>query len=62
VEATATGNLIAQLIALGELSGLKEGRELVKRSFPINEYTPENKEQWDEAYERLLKIIGANNK
>lgn len=37
-EATAIGNLSAQMMAAGELSDLKEARACVFRSFPIKEY------------------------
>ncbi len=37
VEATATGNLIAQMIAAGEVKDLADGKELIKRSFDIKE-------------------------
>lgn len=37
IEATATGNILAQMIAAGELKGLKAGRELVEKSFDIVE-------------------------
>lgn len=37
-EATAVGNLAAQMIAGGELADLKAARECVFRSFPIAEY------------------------
>ena len=56
IEATSTGNLIAQLIALGELGNLQEGRELVRRSFPAVEYTPVDTAVWDDAYGRFLKL------
>lgn len=58
IEATAAGNLCAQLLALGELSGIKEARALVKRSFPLKEYLPENQEAWSEAFESFRKIVG----
>lgn len=57
VEATATGNIISQLIALGELAGLSEGRELVRRSFPVVEYSPSEAAAWDNAYDYFLKLI-----
>jgi rhamnulokinase len=38
-EATAIGNLMAQMIAAGELKGLAEGREYVARSFLREELT-----------------------
>ena len=36
-EATAIGNLLMQLIATKVVKDVNEGRELVKRSFPVNE-------------------------
>jgi rhamnulokinase len=41
VEASALGNISAQMIAMGELPGLDEARALIRRSFEINEYRPE---------------------
>lgn len=38
-EATAVGNLTAQMITGGELANLTEARECIFRSFPIAEYT-----------------------
>lgn len=42
-EATAIGNLLAQMLAAGEFDGLKPAREAVYRSFAIKEYKPVNK-------------------
>ncbi|HHW00835.1 MAG TPA: rhamnulokinase [Clostridiaceae bacterium] len=58
-EATSTGNLICQLVALGEVADLSQARAVVKESFPTVEYLPEDKERWEEAYDRFLKV--ANN-
>ena len=41
-EATAIGNLMAQMIQQGELEGLKAARACVLASFPIREYGSEN--------------------
>ena len=41
VEATAAGNLLAQLIASGELKDLAESRKLIAASFPLKEYQPQ---------------------
>jgi rhamnulokinase len=60
VEATAIGNLTAQLLALGEVSDLSQGRDLVRRSFPTREYLPKDKDIWDAAYGRFVKIISNN--
>ncbi len=55
-EATATGNILTQLIALKELEDLQQARELVSRSFPKQEYTPENTELWEDAYQRYKEM------
>lgn len=40
MEATAIGNLVAQIIAAGELTNLEEGRACVYASFPVRCYEP----------------------
>lgn len=40
VEATAAGNVLAQLMAAGEIKNLNEGRELIKNSFELKRYYP----------------------
>jgi len=57
VEATATGNLLCQLMALGEVADIREARMLVKKSFPTREYIPSDSAFWDDAYGRFQKII-----
>ena len=37
VEATATGNLISQMLAIGEIGSLSEGKRLIRDSFEIKE-------------------------
>ncbi|WP_333651175.1 rhamnulokinase [Lacrimispora sp.] len=41
-EATAIGNLLAQMLAAGEFKDLKSARERVYRSFAITEYKPDH--------------------
>ena len=59
VEATALGNIAAQLIALGEIKDMWEAREVIANSFEVKTYQPEADKiaAWDEAYERFLKLI-----
>ncbi|MBM7573248.1 rhamnulokinase [Aquibacillus albus] len=38
VEATAIGNIVAQLIALGELKDINEARRMIKQSFDVKKY------------------------
>ena len=51
IEATAIGNILIQMIALGEIDDIENGRLLVRRSFrnEINNYTPVNRNKWIEA-------------
>ncbi|MBR1836480.1 MAG: rhamnulokinase [Kiritimatiellae bacterium] len=53
-EGAATGNAIAQLVGLGDLSGFAEGRDLVRRSVRLSEWAPENPAPWAEAFPRWL--------
>ncbi len=41
VEATAIGNIMAQLMALGEVKDLPEARSIINRSFEVKKYAPE---------------------
>lgn len=56
IEATAIGNLSCQLISLGEVANLGQAREVVRNSFPLEEYVPQDVAEWDAAYEKLLKL------
>lgn len=56
VDATAAGNIMVQLIALGEVKSISEARMIVKRSFPVVEYAPSDCSSWDAAYDRFLNI------
>jgi rhamnulokinase len=40
VEATAIGNIVAQLMALDEITDIKEARTIVKKSFEVKKYLP----------------------
>ena len=57
VEATACGNLLMQLVALGEIATLDEGRRIVRRSFEPERYGPIDRAGWDEAYAKLLATM-----
>jgi rhamnulokinase len=52
-EATAAGNILVQAMGDGVLSGLKEAREVVKRSFDVTRLEPRSTEGWDAAYEKF---------
>ena len=56
VEATSTGNAAVQLMALGKVRDLTEARQIVKNSFPVKTYEPEDADAWNAAYESFKKI------
>jgi rhamnulokinase len=59
VEATAIGNMLVTAIALGDVKDLAQGRELVRASFDVKRYEPENPAAWDEAYGRYKQLPAA---
>jgi rhamnulokinase/L-fuculokinase len=56
VEATAIGNIAMQAISSGELKDIYEARDIIRNSFEIKVYEPENNDAWNEAYQRFLNI------
>ncbi len=57
VEATALGNALVQMMALGEVSTMDEARALIRQSFALREYLPRDTERWDEAYARFQTLL-----
>jgi rhamnulokinase len=57
VEATAIGNVLVQAIGLGLLGSLAESRDVVRRSFEVVAYEPQNPEQWQAPYQRFLGYL-----
>lgn len=58
-EATAVGNVMSQLKALGAYHSKEEKCEILANSFGTKEYLPENQEAWQEAYDRFCRLIKA---
>lgn len=56
LEGAATGNILVQMLAAGEIGSLEEGRELVRSSSDLSYYEPRNPASWDEMEERWKKI------
>lgn len=53
IEATAIGNLLMQMLAVGDISSLTEGREVVRRSFPTQTFEAQDVSAWEDAYARF---------
>jgi rhamnulokinase len=56
-EATLLGNLLVQAVALGEISSLAEGREVVRASVVPTAYEPQETSTWQEAKERFAEAV-----
>jgi rhamnulokinase len=56
VEATTVGNAVVQAMAMKRINSLAEGRELVKRSFPIKIFEPKEDDCWDKGYQKYLML------
>ncbi len=57
VEATAIGNLLVQMAALGELASMEDARQVIRRSFPLVTYLPREAARWDDAYARFEAVL-----
>ncbi|MHC4555948.1 MAG: rhamnulokinase [Planctomycetota bacterium] len=55
IEATAIGNLLMQAKATGQIQSLAEAREIVRNSFELKEYQPQETTLWQEQYEKSQK-------
>ena len=59
VEATALGNIMIQLKALGLLDSITQGRRLIAETEVIKTYTPstQNYAEWNAAYDRFEPLL-----
>lgn len=63
-EGAIAGNVLVQMIAMGDLKNLEEARELMRISEPPVAYEPNqaNAAAWDEALERFIRVREEGNK
>ena len=61
-EATALGNFLAQLMALGKVGSLRQAREIVSRSFETTTYEPSYVADWDDAVVRFLGVMNKDGR
>ena len=55
-EATAIGNIMIQAKAAGCVDSLQEMRQIIGESVQLDEFIPENTEEWKVAYDKFVKI------
>lgn len=58
VEASALGNVIVQYMALGLIADLAEARRIIRSSYPVRTYAPQETDTWGRAYDKFLKETG----
>jgi rhamnulokinase len=58
VEATAAGNILVQAVSLGLADSAAVCRKLVRNSFEITEYNPEDRVKWQKKHKNFLEILG----
>lgn len=59
VEATAAGNILAQLMATGAIRSLEEGRAVIRRSFEPRIFEPRNTALWEEKATRFERLTAS---
>jgi rhamnulokinase len=57
VEATALGNAVVQLVTLGEIESILQGRALIADSFALTTYKPRDTTTWDEVDKRFQALL-----
>jgi rhamnulokinase len=58
IEATAIGNVMMQAVSAGAIGSIAEAREVIRRSFDVEEYEPQNPAAWDDAFQRYETVVG----
>lgn len=61
-EAALTGNFLMQMKAGGEISGIVQGREIVRNSFEIEEFQPSDERIWEEKYQYFQSLLKSMEK
>ncbi len=57
IEATALGNVAAQLIASGDIKDMWEARKVISNSEETKTYEPKDIEIWEDAFKKYLEIL-----
>ena len=58
-EATTIGSAIIQMLALGEINSIEEGREIVRNSFDLKVYRPQENFLLEDKYNLLRRVLKA---
>ena len=55
IEATASGNILMQAKAAGQLKSIDEARQIVRNSFEMKEYLPQDTARWEQQYRQFAR-------
>lgn len=58
IEATALGNIAIQLMSGGAIEDIKQARKIIAQGENLKLYKPQNRNNWEAAYETFKTIIG----
>ena len=60
IEATASGNILMQAIATGQIQSLGEARQIVRNLFELKEYEPQDTSLWQKQYKKSKRSEKGN--
>ncbi|MCX5638446.1 MAG: rhamnulokinase [Planctomycetota bacterium] len=55
IEATASGNILMQARAMGQIRTLGKAREIIRNSFELKQYQPQEVSLWEKQYDERIK-------
>lgn len=55
IEATASGNILMQAQATGQIASVAEARQIVRNSFEMKEYQPQDAAHWEQQYNAFIR-------
>lgn len=55
-EGAALGNIMSQAMAKSKIESLADARKIIRNSFELKEFTPENDAEWNSNYSKFLEI------
>ena len=61
IEGAAMGNALMQAMALEEIAGMEELRQVVRASVQPRVYLPRRTQAWEDAYGKLLDLLSTTN-
>jgi rhamnulokinase len=61
-EATSTGNIMVQALALGYVQSLDDIRKIIRNSVELRNYEPSGVQEWDLALERYQNLLNNSQK